>query len=126
MLFCDTGVSGTTLARRGLDARRDRAGAGDLDRVVGLCPDRVARKPTPQLVLVEEFHRLGVEIECTHHLIAQTPEAQLLFHVQGGSAEFAQREDFGAESTGQSASGAERQSQCVSPSPLWIRVLSAR
>ena len=88
LIFCDNGVSGTTLARRGLDALRDKAVAGDLDRVVVLCPDRLARKHTHQLLLVEEFHRLGVEIEFTNHVIAQTPEDQLLFHVQGVIAEF--------------------------------------
>src|SRR5260221_13112758 len=64
LIFCDNGVRGTTLARRGLDALRDKTVAGDLDRVVVLCPDRFARKPRHQLLLVEDFHRLVGELEC--------------------------------------------------------------
>jgi site-specific DNA recombinase len=88
LIFCDNGVSGTTLARRGLDALRDKAVAGEVDIVLVWCPDRLARKHTHQLLLVEEFHRLGVEIKFANHAIAQTPEDQLLFHVQGVIAEF--------------------------------------
>ena len=100
MLFCDNGISGTTLARRGLDALRDKAVAGDLDRVVVLCPDRLARKHTHQLLLVEEFHRLGVESEFTNHVIAQTPEDHLLFHVQGVIAEFEREKILGRSRRG--------------------------
>ena len=62
LVFVDNGVSGTTLARPGLDALRDRAAAGEIDQVIVLNPDRFARKYSHQLLLVEEFQRLGVEI----------------------------------------------------------------
>jgi site-specific DNA recombinase len=88
LIFIDNGVSGTTLARRGLDALRDKAVAGELDTVLVLCPDRLARKHTHQLLLVEEFHRLGVEILFANHTITSTPEDQLLFQMQGVIAEF--------------------------------------
>jgi site-specific DNA recombinase len=55
LIFADNGVSGSTLARPKLDALRDRAAAGEIDQVLVLAPDRLARKHSHQLMLVEEF-----------------------------------------------------------------------
>ena len=88
LVFVDNGISGTTLIRPALDRLRDKAVAGQIDRVLVLCPDRLARKHVHQLVLVEELNRLGVEIEFTNRTISQSPEDQLLFQIQGVIAEF--------------------------------------
>ncbi|MEE8290799.1 MAG: recombinase family protein, partial [Candidatus Tectomicrobia bacterium] len=88
LIFTDNGVSGTTLIRRALDRLRDKAVAGEVDKVIVLNPDRLARKHAHQLLLVEEFQRLGVEIIFTNHAITSTPEDQLLFQMQGVIAEF--------------------------------------
>jgi site-specific DNA recombinase len=88
MIFLDDGFSGATLARPGLDALRDRAMMGAIDAVLVLTPDRFARNHAHQLVLVEEFKRLGVEIIFINRPIAQTPEDQLLLQMQGVIAEF--------------------------------------
>jgi site-specific DNA recombinase len=45
-VFRDDGYSGTTLKRPALDALRDRARLRDLEIVVVLCPDRLARNST--------------------------------------------------------------------------------
>ena len=62
LIFADNGISGTTLMRPNLDLLRDKAVAGDIDQVLMLSPDRLARKYTHQLLLVEEFKKLGVTI----------------------------------------------------------------
>ena len=61
---------------------------GSIDRVLILCPDRLARKHTHQLLVLEEFGRLGVEIVFTNRPIAETPEAQFLLQIQGMIAEY--------------------------------------
>lgn len=87
-VFVDNGVSGATLNRPALDRLRDRAAQGELDRVLVLCPDRFARKHVHQLILVEEFKRLAVEIEFINHALSDTPEDQLLFQIQSVISEF--------------------------------------
>ena len=42
-IFRDDGYSGATLNRPGLDRLRDKARAGELDRVLITAPDRLAR-----------------------------------------------------------------------------------
>lgn len=88
LVFIDNGVSGTTLIRPALDALRDKAVTGQIDKMLVLCPDRLARKHVHQLVLVEELTRLGIQIEFTNHTTSDSPEDQLLFQIQGVIAEF--------------------------------------
>jgi len=88
LIFSDDGFSGATLARPGLDALRDRAMMGSIDRILVLTPDRLARNHAHQLVLIEEFKRLGVDIVFVNRPLAQTPEDQLLLQMQGVIAEF--------------------------------------
>jgi len=61
---------------------------GAIDEVLVLTPERFARNHAHQLVLVEEFKRLGVAIIFINRPIAQTPEDQLLLQMQGVIAEF--------------------------------------
>lgn len=88
LIFADNGVSGTTLARPKLDALRDKAAAGEVDRILILNPDRLARKYAHQLMLVEEFKKLGVEITFVNRQIAASPEDQLLLQIQGVISEY--------------------------------------
>lgn len=88
LVFTDNGVSGTTLVRPGLDALRDKAVAGEVNQILILCPDRLARKYAHQLILVEEFKKLGVEINFANRTISTSPEDQLLFQIQGVISEF--------------------------------------
>jgi site-specific DNA recombinase len=88
LLFADNGISGTTLARPKLDALRDKAAAGELDQILILNPDRLARKYSHQLMLVEEFKKLGVAITFVNRQIAASPEDQLLLQMQGVIAEY--------------------------------------
>ncbi len=86
--FADNGISGTTLARPQLDALRDKAAGGELDQIPILNPDRLARKYAHQLMLIEEFKKLGVEITFVNRPIATSPEDQLLLQIQGVIAEY--------------------------------------
>ena len=88
LIFADNGVSGTTLARPRLDALRDKAAAGEIEQVLVLSPDRLARKYAHQLMLIEEFKKLGAEIVFTNRQIAASPEDQLLLQMQGVIAEY--------------------------------------
>jgi site-specific DNA recombinase len=88
LIFADNGVSGTKLARPKLDALRDKAAAGEIDKILVLNPDRLARKYAHQLMLVEEFKKLGVEILFINRQIAGSPEDHLLLQIQGVIAEY--------------------------------------
>src|SRR5438128_10364087 len=82
LIFIDNGVSGATFARPALDAMRDKANAGEIDKIIVLNPDRLARKYAHQLMLVEEFQKLGVEIVFVNRNISSSPEDQLLLQIQ--------------------------------------------
>lgn len=88
LIFVDNGVSGSTLVRPGLDALRDRAVAGKIDKVIILNPDRLARRYAHQLVLIEEFQKLGVEVVFVNRQISESPEDQLLLQIQGVISEY--------------------------------------
>jgi site-specific DNA recombinase len=88
LIFAEDGYTGSTLARPKLDALRDKAVAGEIDQVLVLDPDRLARKQSHQIMLVEEFKNLGVEISFVNRPIATTPEDHLLLQVQGVIAEY--------------------------------------
>lgn len=89
LIFTDKGISGASLVRPGLDSLRDKAFEGIIDSVIITCPDRLARKYAHQLILEEEFKKLGVKISfCNRDLSTSTPEDQLLFQMQGIIAEY--------------------------------------
>ena len=88
LVFADNGISGSTLARPKLDALRDKAAAGEIDTILVLNPDRLARKYAHQLMLVEEFQKLGVEIQFVNRKISASPEDQLLLQIQGVISEY--------------------------------------
>ena len=87
-MFSDNGVSGAYLERPALDLLRDRAAAGQVEKVIVHSPDRLARKYAHQLLLVEEFQKLGVEIVFVNRNISSTPEDQLLLQIQGVVSEY--------------------------------------
>ncbi|MDX6379236.1 MAG: site-specific recombinase, partial [Rubrobacteraceae bacterium] len=86
--YTDEGYSGSRLDRPGLDALRDGAEDGDFEVVGVLSPDRLARKYAYQVLLLEEFKRLGCEIVFIHHPISEDPNDQLLLQIQGAIAEY--------------------------------------
>jgi site-specific DNA recombinase len=62
-IFRDDGYSGATLNRPGLDHLRDAMRWGDVTHLLITDPDRLARKYVHQMLLLEEFSRLGCQVE---------------------------------------------------------------
>lgn len=87
-IFLDDGVSGATLARRGLDRLRDAAEAGQFDAVVAHSPDRLSRKYAYLILILEEFERLGVPILFLEQPPGDDPHTILLTQIQGAVAEY--------------------------------------
>jgi site-specific DNA recombinase len=86
--FIDEGHSGATLIRPGLEHLRDAVASGTVDRVYVHSPDRLARRYAYQVLLIDEFRRLGVEIMFLNRAIGLSPEDDLLLQVQGMVAEY--------------------------------------
>ena len=59
-----------------------------VDRLYVHSPDRLARKYAYQVLLVDEFQRMGVEIVFLNREIGRSPEDDLLLQVQGMMAEY--------------------------------------
>ena len=87
--FCDDGHSGARLDRPGLDALRDAAEAGLIERVWCLSPDRLARVYAYQVIVLDELARHGVSVRFTDAPpLDDDPQARLLTQVQGVIAEY--------------------------------------
>ena len=86
--FVDDGYSGSTLVRPALDRLRDLAAVGAVDRVYVHSPDRLARNYAYQVLLVDEWHRAGVELVFLNRPLGRSPEDDLLLQVQGIVADY--------------------------------------
>lgn len=86
--YIDEGYSGSTLVRPALERLRDAVALGEVERVYVYAPDRLARKYTYQVMLVDEFHRAGVELVFLNRALSQSPEDELLLQMQGMIAEY--------------------------------------
>ena len=88
--YVDDGYSGARLDRPGLDALRDAAEAGLVERVWCLSPDRLARAYAYQVLVLDELDRFGVVVAFTDSpgLAADDPQSVLLTQVQGVIAEY--------------------------------------
>jgi site-specific DNA recombinase len=88
--YVDDGHSGARLDRPGLDALRDAAEAGLIERVWCLSPDRLARAYAYQVLVLDELARFRVTVAFTDSpgLAVDDPQAVLLTQVQGVIAEY--------------------------------------
>jgi site-specific DNA recombinase len=86
--FRDDGYSGDRLDRPALDRLRDTARRGEIDAVVVLSPDRLARNYAHQWLLVEEFEKLGTRPIFLQNPFGDTPQGKLLTQMQGMMAEY--------------------------------------
>ena len=86
--FVDNGYSGATLVRPALDHLRDLVALGGIDRIYVHSPDRLARNYAYQVLLIDEWHRAGVEVIFLNRSLGQSPEDDLLLQVQGIVAEY--------------------------------------
>lgn len=87
-VFRDDGYSGATLKRPALDALRDRVRVKELDVVVALSPDRLARNYVHQMVLIEELEKEGCQVEFVERPMSSDPNDQLLLQIRGAVAEY--------------------------------------
>ena len=89
LVFEDEGFSGATLTRPALERLRDRAAEGCFEVLLCHAPDRLARRYAYQVLLLEEFHRVGVEVcFAKEPERGATPEDELLRQFQGMIAEY--------------------------------------
>src|SRR4051812_14350527 len=85
--FCDDGHSGARLDRPGLDALRDAAEAGLIERVWCLSPDRLARVYAYQVIVLGELARHGGHVRFTPAPpLPPDPQANPAPPVQGANA----------------------------------------
>ena len=88
-MFEDEGFSGATLTRPALERLRDRAAEGAFEVLLCHAPDRLARRYAYQVLLLEEFQRVGVEVCFAKEPERDaTPEDELLRQFQGMIAEY--------------------------------------
>jgi site-specific DNA recombinase len=89
LCFSDDGYSGATVVRPALERLRDVIHCGGIDRLYVHSPDRLARKYAYQMVLLEEFSRLGVAVVFLNDDPQnQSAERDLLLQMQGMIAEY--------------------------------------
>ena len=86
--FIDDGYSGAELNRPGLDELRDSIPQGRFESILVLSPDRLSRKQAHQIILLEEFKKLNIQVIFTSQTSADTPEDNLLLQVQGAVSEY--------------------------------------
>ena len=65
--FVDDGYGGATLARPGLDRLRQLVTDRGVDRLYVQSPDRLARTPAYQALLLSEFQAVGIEVVVMDH-----------------------------------------------------------
>ena len=82
-------MSGSTLRREGLDRLRNAASNGQLEVLLCLTPDRLARNLGVQQLLLSELTHLGVKvIFTTQPMRGESPNEQLLGDIQGAFASY--------------------------------------
>ena len=87
-IFQDDGYSGTRLDRPALDRLRDAVAQGEIEVIVILSPDRLARQFAYQYILLEEFERAGCEVVFTTQPFGDTPADRMMREVTGVFAEY--------------------------------------
>src|ERR687884_1694649 len=87
-VFRDDGHSGAALARPGLDRLRDAIKGREVDRVLVTAPDRLARNYVHQMVLLEEWARVGCAAEFLDRPMSDDPHDHLLLQIRGAVAEY--------------------------------------
>lgn len=88
LIFTDEGVSGETLNRPALEALRGKIEEGLVKTVLCLDPDRLSRKLLHQLLLTEEWERIGVNLTFVNGDYSKTPEGNLFYALRGAISEF--------------------------------------
>jgi site-specific DNA recombinase len=126
LYFIDDGYSGATLVRPALERLRDMAALGVIERLYVHSPDRLARKYAYQVLLLEEFHRCGVEVVFLNHAVSDNPEEQLLLQVQGMMAEYERAKIIERHRRGKLHAARHGSVNVLSGAPYGYRYVGAR
>lgn len=86
---CRDRYTGTELALPELDRLRDGAQASAFEAVLVHDPDRLSRKYAYQILIIEEFERLGIPMLFLEQPPPNDPKSVLLVQIQGAVAEYA-------------------------------------
>jgi len=84
----DSGQSGASLARPGMDRVRDLVAAGGVSAVLAQDRDRFARKPAYNYLLQEEFAERGCSLRALNDYGDDSPEGTLMRGIQDQFAEY--------------------------------------
>jgi site-specific DNA recombinase len=88
-VFADQGISGTQLARPGLDRLRDEAAERAFEVALILTPDRLARQYVHQCVVIDELKRQGVQVVFINQPPGDdSPQTHMMLGIQGIFAEY--------------------------------------
>jgi site-specific DNA recombinase len=124
--FVDDGYSGATLIRPALDRLRDLATLGAIDRIYVHSPDRLARNYAYQVLLLDEWRRVGVELVFLNRPLGQSPEDDLLLQVQGIVAEYERAKIMERSRRGKKHSAQSGSLNVMSNAPFGYRYVSVR
>jgi site-specific DNA recombinase len=124
--FIDDGVSGTLLARPGLERLRDQAAAGSIDRLYVLDPDRFSRKYAYQVLILEELAHRGVEVVFLCNPLGHDPAENLLLQVQGMIAEYERAKILERSRRGKQHAARRGSVNVLSGAPYGYRYISKR
>jgi site-specific DNA recombinase len=124
--FVDDGYSGATLIRPALDRLRDLVNVGAIDRIYVHSPDRLARNYAYQVLLLDEWHRRGVEVVFLNRPLGQSPEDDLLLQVQGIVAEYERAKIMERSRRGKKHAAQSGSLNVMSGAPFGYRYVSVR
>ena len=86
--YIDDGYSGSELIRPGLDQLRDALQERSFDAILILSPDRLSRKQSHQIILMDEFKKHNIQVLFTNQKFGDSPEDQLMLQIQGAVSEY--------------------------------------
>jgi len=84
----DDGVTGTTLVRPGLDRLRDLIAEDLIQGILILSPDRLSRKQTHQILLMDEFKKQNIQVIFTSQQFEDNAEGNLMLQIQAAVSEY--------------------------------------
>src|SRR6266545_3784017 len=82
-VYQDEGYSRASLDRPALDRLRNAVTASELEAVLILSPDRLARQFAYQYLVTEEFERAGCQLIFLSHGLVATPAERMLQEMTG-------------------------------------------
>jgi site-specific DNA recombinase len=87
-IYKDDGFSGAHLDRPALDRLRDAVAQGEVEAVLILSLDRLARQVAHQHIVVDELKQAGCEVIFTSHSFGTSPAEQMLQQMTGVFAQY--------------------------------------